>query len=255
MDKIIVANWKMNPATFEEARELFEFSVAEAAKYPDMQVVICPPFVYLEELAKLLNAKRSTPNTNLGAQDAFWEKSGPFTGEVSTEMLKNFSVSHVLVGHSDRRYKIGETDEVINKKIKAVLEADIVPVLLVGEKSRGDNRRQILEKQLSLDFEGLDSGQISKILVAYEPVWAISANPGAEPDTPENTLEAIKIIKTFLTTNYQLPTTHFLYGGSVTEKNIADLLSHSEISGAVIGGASLRKDEFADILKIVSEIE
>ena len=246
--KILIANWKANPTTLEEAQELFRSEIIEADKYGNIQAIICPPFVYLEELAKINSAR-------LGAQDAFWEKSGPFTGEVSTEMLKNFSVSHVLVGHSDRRYKIGETDEVINKKIKAVLEADIVPVLLVGEKSRGDNRRQILEKQLSLDLEGLNSGQISKILIAYEPVWAISANPGAEPDTPENTLEAIKIIQEFLGSRFQVPGFRFLYGGSVNEKNVADFLSRPEISGAVIGGASLREDEFANILRIVSEIE
>ncbi len=129
-----------------------------------------------------------------------------------------------------------------------------MPVLLVGEKNREDDRRQILEKQLSADLEDLDSGQISKVLIAYEPVWAISTTPGAEPDTPKNTLEAIKIISEFLTTHYSLPTTHCLYGGSVTEKNIADFLSHPEISGAVIGGASLRKDEFAEMLTIVSKI-
>ena len=233
MGKIIVANWKANPSTLAEAQELFRAEVIEAAKYENVQTVICPPFVFIEELAKINDA-------NLGAQDVL--------------TFKNFSVSHVLVGHSDRRYKIGETDDVINEKIKAVLEAGVTPVLLVGERERNDDRREALEKQLSADLEGLDSGQISKILIAYEPVWAISTTPGAEPDTPENTLGAIKIISDFLSTNYQLPTTNCLYGGSVTEKNVADFLSHPEISGAVIGGASLRKDEFAEMLTIVSKI-
>jgi triosephosphate isomerase len=254
MGKIVIANWKANPSTLAEAQELFRAEVIEAAKYENVQTVICPPFVFIEELAKLLQTTNYKLQTSLGAQDIFWEKSGPFIGEVSTEMLKNFGVSHVLVGHSDRRYKIGESDEIINKKIKAALDSGITPILLAGEKDKGDDRRRILEKQLSLDLDGLTAEQISKILIAYEPVWAISTSPGAEPDTPENALEAIKIIKTFLTTNYQLPTTNFLYGGSVTEENIADFLSHPEISGAVIGGASLRKDEFAEILRIVSKI-
>lgn len=248
MSKIIIANWKTNPSTLAEAQELFRAEVIEAAKYKNIRTVICPPLVYIEELAKI-------DNTNLGAQDIFWEKSGPFTGEISTEMLKNFGVSHVLIGHSDRRYKIGETDEVINKKTKAALEAGIMPVLLVGERNRNDDRRAVLEKQLSLDFDGLDSGQVSKVLIAYEPVWAISTTPGAEADTPENTLEAVEIIKEFLFGNWELGIGNplVLYGGSVTAKNVADFLLHLEISGAVIGGASLRKDEFAEILRIVSK--
>ncbi len=255
--KTIIANWKANPATLEEAQELFRAEVTEAEKYEDLQTVICPPFVYIEELAKLLNPKPHTLNpVSLGAQDLSFEPAGPFTGETPVQMLKNLGVAYVLIGHSDRRYKIGETDEVINKKIKAVLEAGITPVLLAGERNKGDDRRQILEKQLSADFDGLDSSQLSKVLIAYEPVWAISTNPGAEPDTPENTLEAIKILKEFLYANFQFPISNFqfLYGGSVNEKNIADFLSHPEISGAVIGGASLRKDEFAEMLKIVSKI-
>jgi triosephosphate isomerase len=246
--KILIANWKANPSTLAEAQELFRAEISEAGKYKGIQTVICPPFVFIEELAKIDSAR-------LGAQDIFWEKSGPFTGEISTEMLKNFGVGHVLVGHSDRRYKIGETDEMINKKIKAALEAGITPVLLVGEKDRKDDRAQILEKQLSADLDGLNVGQVSKVLIAYEPVWAISTTPNAEPDTSESTLEAIGSINEILSKTYNLKPITCLYGGSVTEKNVADFLSSPEISGAVIGGASLRKDEFANILRIVSEIE
>ena len=240
MGKIIIANWKANPAILEKAQELFRAEVAEAAKYKNAQTVICPPLVFLEKLAKI-------DNTKLGAQDVFWEES-------ETLEPQRLGISHVLVGHSDRRYKIGETDEIINKKIKTALGAKIVPVLLVGEKNRGDDRRQILEKQLSLDLDGLDPGQISKVMIAYEPVWAISTTPDSEPDTPENTLQAIGIINDFLTIRYTLNPRPCLYGGSVNKKNVADFLSHPEISGAVIGGASLRKDEFAEMLRVVSKI-
>ncbi len=240
--KILIANWKANPATLKEAQEFFRAEVIEATKYKNVKTVICPPFMFLKDLA-------SIPNDVLGAQDVFWEES-----EISEP--QKFGINYVLVGHSDRRYKIGETDEMINKKIKAVLEAKIIPVLLVGEKNRGDNRQQVLEKQLSADLEGLDFNQISKVLIAYEPVWAISTTPGAEPDTPESTLEAIKILKEFLSANFQFSIFNFqfLYGGSVNENNVADFLSYPEISGAVIGGASLRKDEFAEILRVVSKI-
>ena len=196
-------------------------------------------------------------NLRLGSQDLFWEKSGPYTGEISVDMLKNFDVTHVLAGHSDRRYPPaggGESDEIINKKIKAALEADIVPVLLVGERNRNDDRKAVLEQQLVADLDGLTAEQISKILITYEPVWAISTQPGAEPDTPENTLGAILIIREFIAKTYNLKPTTCLYGGSINQNNVADFLKHPEISGAVVGGASLRKEEFAEILKISAEL-
>ena len=238
--KILIANWKMNPPTLAEAQELFRAEVIEAAKYKNVKTVICPPFMFMKDLA-------SIPNNVLGAQDVFWEESDFFEPQ-------KLGTDYALIGHSDRRYKIGETDEMINKKIKVTLEAEIIPVLLVGEKNREDDRRQVLEKQLSADLEGLDPGQISKVLIAYEPVWAISTTLGAKADTSENTLEALKIISEFLSINYKLEAKHFLYGGSVTAKNVADFLSCPEISGAVLGGASLRKDEFEEIFRIVSKI-
>jgi len=249
MTRIIIANWKANPASLGEAQELFAAEMAAASEFPNIKTVICPPFVYIEELAKL-------SKSNLGAQNIFWEESGPFTGEVSPEMLKNLGVSHVLVGHSDRRYVMNETDEIINKKIKATLGDDMTPVLLVGEKKKGENKRQILSEQLMADLNGLSGADVEKTLFAYEPVWAISTNKNAEPDIPENTLEAINIIEGFLLENFKVETKNlcFLYGGSVTDKNVADFLSHPQISGAVIGGASLQEKEFAKILKIVSAL-
>ncbi|MBI4120388.1 MAG: triose-phosphate isomerase [Parcubacteria group bacterium] len=255
--KTIIANWKANPTTLDQAKELFSAEVEAAAKYPNIQTIICPPFVFLEELSKLLTTNYSLPTLSLGAQDIFWQKSGPFTGEISTDMLKNFGVTYVLVGHSDRRYILGESDEIINKKVRAALEAEITPVLLVGEREKSDVREDVLVDQLSRDLEGLTADQVSKILIAYEPVWAISTGPNAQPDTPENTLEAVAIIRGILSKNYSLLTTNYpliLYGGSVTEKNAADFLSHPEIGGAVIGAASLREEEFAKILELVSAL-
>lgn len=247
--KVIIANWKANPSTLAEAQELFRAEITEAAKYENVQTIICPPFVYLEELSKLLlTTYYSLETSSLGTQDVFWKESEALEPQ-------KLGIRYVLVGHSDRRYKIGETDETINKKIKSALGAQITPVLLVGERNKGDDRKQVLEKQLSADLDGLIADQISRTLIAYEPVWAISTKPGAEPDTPENTLKALKIISEFLSINYKLETRNYLYGGSVNEKNVADFLSHPEISGAVIGGASLRKDEFVEILRIISEIK
>src|SRR3989344_443565 len=194
--KIIITNWKANPVALGEALGLFDFYLSEIVKYQNIRLVVCPPFVYVEELAKRLK-KLQIPDSRLhipclGVQDIFWGKSGSHTGEISVDMLKEFSVTHVLVGHSDRRYEIGETDEVINKKIKAALEADTTPVLLVGERKSGDDRKKVITDQLSADLAGLTAEQISKILITYEPVWAISTSPDAKPDTSENTLNAMK---------------------------------------------------------------
>ena len=244
--KTIIANWKANPTLIEEAKILYVAEIKSAQEYSGIKTVICPPFVFLGELAKI-------SRDFIGAQDIFWEKSGPFTGEVSTQMLKEFGVSHVLIGHSDRRYILGESDEIINKKLKASLEVGIIPVLLIGERA-GENREEIIASQLSKDLEGLSPEDISKVLFAYEPVWAISNQPGARPDTPENALEAIRFIGEYIFENWKLKIENCLYGGSVNEKNIADFLKHPEISGAVIGGASLRKEEFVNVLKLTSEI-
>lgn len=251
MSKTIVANWKANPSTLGEAQELFDFYLTEIKKYENIELIVCPPFVYLEELAKKLRVILRL-NLKIGVQDIFWENSGPFTGEISPDMLKEFNITHVLIGHSDRRYKLSESDEVINKKIKAALDANIVPILLVGERNRDDDRRQVIETQLTTDLADLTANQINKVLITYEPVWAISTNPDSQPDTPENTLGAIELIKNILSSKFQVPSSKFLYGGSVNQSNVADFLKHPEISGAVIGGASLRKEEFSNILKVVS---
>lgn len=225
----------MNPQTLDEAKELFDFSVAESEKYPDIKTIICPPFVFLSVL-------RAT-----GAQDIFYEERGAFTGEISSQMLKNLGVNYVLVGHSDRRYILNESDEVINKKIKACIRIGITPVLLVGERE-GENREEVLTSQLDSDLAGLSKNEIESILFVYEPVWAISTNPGAKPDTPENALSAIK----FIMANLKIESC--FYGGSVNEKNIADFLKYPEIIGAVVGGASLHKQEFANMLKFTDGI-
>jgi triosephosphate isomerase (TIM) len=244
--KILFANWKMNPQTVAEAQDLFN-AIATQTVDSGIETVICPPFVFISELSKV-----SGP-VSLGSQDLFWESKGAFTGEISPQMLKNLGTKYVLVGHSDRRYMIGETEEMINKKLKAALMTGITPVLLVGERE-GENREEILTKQLIGDLIGLPSEEIYKILFTYEPVWAISTNPSAKPDTPENTLEAMTFMRKFIKEKLNVNIEKFLYGGSVNEKNVVDYLKHSEISGAIVGGASLKKDEFTNMIKLTSQI-
>lgn len=250
MNKIIIANWKANPQSVKEAAELYRAEVAQAEKFEKVETVICPPFVFLEELAAI-------DRSHLGAQDIFWKESGPYTGEISTDMLKNLGVSHVLIGHSDRRYVLGETDEIINKKMKAALGAGIIPILLVGERERNDVREDVLVDQLSRGLKNIPADQTRAVLVAYEPVWAISTGADGAADTPENALEAIEMIKEIITKLFSPQTADsikMLYGGSVNQDNAAGFLSYPEITGAVIGGASLKKDEFSEILKIANEL-
>ncbi|MDP3954230.1 MAG: triose-phosphate isomerase [bacterium] len=253
MKKLIIANWKDNPATAKEAEELFYFYYDAYSELRDkIDLVVCPPAVYIQELAAI---SKSMP---LGAQDVSWESSvGPHTGEITADVLKNLGVEYVLVGHSERRYGIGESDEVISKKLKAALSAGLTPVLIVGERNNQDDRKKIIEEQLAIDLDALDPESVSKIILAYEPVWAISTSQDGHPDTPQNAFDALGEIKNFVFETYRVRPDAYrsVYGGSITEGNVAAFLGHDEINGALIGGASLRKEEFSSILKIVSELK
>jgi len=237
MRKLIVANWKSNPATEKEAIEL--------AKKTDFEgIVIAPPFVFIKAVKKTLT------RANLGAQNVFWG-GGAHTGEVSPAQLKGLGVSYVIIGHSEMR-SIGETDEIINKKVLAALEAGLKTILCVGEnasvRSSGiEAAKSFVKAQLVKDLVGIENFKlkIENLSVAYEPLWAIGTG---NPDTPENAAEMSAFIKSLLTTNYRLQTA-VLYGGSVTGKNAAAFLSQKEIDGALVGGASLKPDDFSKIVE------
>ena len=246
MHKIIIANWKEHPATLAEASELFKAEIESAQKYPAVKTVICPPFIFIKELSKLLrpityhpSPITYHPSPTLGAQD------------ISEDVL-GLCVSHVLVGHSDRRYGAGETDEIVNQKLKSALTQNITPILLVGEKEKTDSRENTLEKQLTRGLEGLALEQINRILIAYEPVWAISTSADATACSPEHAVSAIQFIQRFITHTYNSPSITCLYGGSVNSENIKSFLEHPEISGAVLGAASLKSDEFEEILRVAA---
>lgn len=239
MNKVIVANWKMNPNTLGEAEDLFCASG---------NAIVCPPFVYIEELSKIES------KAILGAQDIAISDEPGQTGEVSGEMLRQLGVKYVIIGHSDRRWRLGESDEVVNKKLRLALAHELTPIVCIGEKSRDTDFDMFLQDQVMSTFAGLSSEQIEKCLIAYEPVWAISTTPGAQPDTPESALESISIIKKVLTDYCKVKNNLFLYGGSVTSLNVRDFLSVNEISGVLVGGASLNKNEFRKIIEIASNV-
>jgi len=262
MKPLIVANWKMNPQSLAEAKRLFNSVKKGIKKTRNVEVVICPPFVYLPIL---LTPKPYTLNPKLGAQNCFWENSGPFTGEISPLMLKNLGCDYVIVGHSTRR-KLGETDEIINKKIKAALKAKLKPILCIGEtfeERKKGKTFEVLRMQLEKDLKDIFQFKVYslKFIVAYEPVWAIgSGNPCPLEEAKKVYLFLRKISHQLL--NSRAPynsegicsgsTNKLLYGGSVNSKIARDYIK-AGFDGLLIGGASLNPQEFIKIVKEISK--
>ena len=227
----------MNPSTLHEASVLAQASDHE-------NIVVAPPFPFLESVTDtLVKAK-------LGAQDIFWESAGAFTGEVSGQELKNLGVSHVIIGHSERRHKLGETDDVIAKKMEAAIGTGLIPILCVGEtraEKDAGQREAVIERQLKSAFSRLEPSTLNfELLIAYEPVWAIGTG---DPETPDHAAETIKFIRSIV--KGQLSKVKVLYGGSVDSKNLQDFLKKKEIDGALVGGASLKVPEIEKMIEMV----
>ena len=255
--KFIVANWKMAPSSLSEAQEILERTDEYLGTLDDRKeftLVFCAPFVFLEEVAKYLDTSHLAHQAFLGAEDIATEDSGALTGEVSGPMLQKLGVRYVIIGHSERRWKLGESDEVVNKKLKAALRNELIPIVCIGERTRDGNFKDFLKNQITATFAGLTPDDLGKCIVAYEPVWAISSNPGARPDTPESALESISIIKETLNSKFLIRNSIFLYGGSVNSGNVRSFLAEDEVNGVLIGGASVDKEEFVKILSIAQEL-
>lgn len=249
MSKLIVFNLKMNafvPANWS------------GVKKSKSELVVCPAFTDLRELKKLKT--KTLKRIKIGAQNCFWEDSSAYTGEVSPKMLKNLGVEYVIIGHSERRKNLNETDEMINKKVSAALKAGLKVVLCIGEpsgKSQGANRKaQIsqakkhVKNQLVKDLKTISDSRLalSSLIVAYEPVWSISTTKNAKVCPPEYALEMAKFIKQILNTKYKIPNIKVLYGGSVNGKNVGDFIQYKEIDGVLVGGASLDKKQIKEII-------
>lgn len=251
----------MNPQSLGEAKRLLTYNLQLTTNNKNAEIVVCPPFIYLFELS-LVIGRRSL--VKVGAQNIFWEEKGAYTGEISAAMLKNSKVEYVIIGHSERRRYLGETDEMINKKVLTALQAGFKVVLCVGEdiKTRRRGKKTVMsfiKKQLEKDLKGILNLKpyILNLVIAYEPIWAISTNRSITSQdnsaTPEDALEMIKFIKRLLTTDYRLQQTKVLYGGSVDRKDIESFLKYKEIDGALVGGASLKKEEVRGIVKVADE--
>lgn len=251
--KLIVGNWKMNPQTLREARTHFASIKAQAARYKAVDTVIAAPAVFLSELGKSSGAALA-----VAAQNVSSDKEGAHTGEVSAGMLASCKVKYVIVGHSERR-ALGESNSFINGKVKAALAAKIVPILCVGETERDTSMFYLsaIKTQLEECLAGVPKSAAERLVVAYEPVWAISTTPGHRPATPEDALEMRIYIKKILADIFggaNAEKIRVLYGGSVDEKNAVGFLIGGQADGLLPGRASLSSKKFGAILKLADSI-
>jgi triosephosphate isomerase (TIM) len=242
---IVGGNWKMN-TTLPTAVELAERVERRIGDVPGIDVVLFPPYPNLESVHQAIDGS----TLQLGAQNVFWEETGAFTGEVSAPMLTAVGCSWVIVGHSERRRILGESSEVVNKKLHAALRNGLQVILAVGEtggERRAGQTEMVIEQQLRESLASVGDGDMTRVVVAYEPVWAIGTG---ETATPAQAREAHAFVRGVLEKIYNpelAEATRIQYGGSVTARNAADLMAEPGIDGALVGGASLKPDEFAAI--------
>jgi triosephosphate isomerase len=248
---IIAANWKMHKTHLEAIQAVQKLSYLLDTDDADrVEVVICPPFTALRSIETLIDSDRLP--YGLGAQDVHYEEKGAFTGEVSPVMLEALKVSYVIVGHSERREIFGETDEVINRKVRAVLAHGMTPILCVGETLEEHDAGLTESKvtgQIERGLQGVSEEAAARLVVAYEPIWAIGTGRNA---LPADAGQVIGLIRQTLAARFSAEIadgTRIQYGGSVKPGNIRDFMAHPEIDGALVGGASLDPEEFALIVK------
>ena len=246
--QIIAGNWKMNNTVAEGQKLVTELmSIIDNPK--KREVIVCVPFTCLKDVKKLLKGRK----IKLGAQNVHFKKSGAFTGEISADMLSEIGVQYVIVGHSERRSMFGDTDETVALRAKAALDAGIIPIVCVGEtleEREGNKTEEVLKRQTLAAFKDLNGDElIDKLVIAYEPVWAIGTGKVATLQQANDTIGFIrKIIKENVGKKLA-GKIQILYGGSMNAKNAAELLSASEIDGGLIGGASLKAVDFNEIVK------
>jgi len=249
---IIAGNWKMYK-TLKDGQELAVALRRDLYNVDNVDIVICPPYTLLVTLADALE----TSNVAVGAQDIYWQEEGAFTGEVSPVMLKDAGCQYVIIGHSERRQFFGETNETVNKKIKAALKHALTPIVCVGENLKereSNNTFKVIEDHIRGAFIDISEEDLLKTVIAYEPVWAIGTGKTA---TGEQAQEIHKFIRDLLKKMYNEDTANQIriqYGGSVKPENIAELMAKPDVDGALVGGASLKAESFSAIVTKASEV-
>lgn len=248
MRKLFIAgNWKMNK-TVSESVDLVRKITLAVKGITAVDILVAPPFTSLTSVHDIVKDTQ----VKLGAQNLFWEESGAFTGEISGSMLKNAGCEYVIIGHSERRQYFNETDETVNKRIKAALKIGLKPIVCIGEKL-GEREKgvteQVLDTQLSGGFKEISNTEMEKVTIAYEPVWAIGTGKTATPDMANSAHQFIREKITDMFNKKLADHIRIQYGGSVKPDNAGDLLSQEHIDGALVGGASLEVDKFTAIIK------
>lgn len=249
--RLIVANWKCNPATLPEAQRLFAAIKKTSPRYKNVDVVVCPPAVFLSSLSA-----KDGRAFKLGIQDVFWENTGAYTGAVGPRMARSVGAVYAIVGHSERREQLKETNEMIEAKMEAALEAGLRVVLCVGEKSRQGDAAEyaaFVKEEIQTGLRGVAKQVLKNVIIAYEPIWAIGSD---EADTPERTLEMALYIRKTVADLYDRSTAQafpVLYGGSANANNARMFLRDGGVDGLLVGRASLNAKEFGKMVEIANE--
>jgi triosephosphate isomerase (TIM) len=245
--KIIAANWKMN-MTQAESERFVETFLRNCGEITDVEVVVVPPFTAISNVVEALGRAH---NIKVGAQNMYWEKSGAFTGEISAALLRDLFVHYVVLGHSERRTLFGETDEMVNRKVRAAHEATLRPIVCIGEtleqRDKG-NVEKILSSQLRGSLAGLTPKELQETVIAYEPVWAIGTGRNATPQQAQEAHAFIRHTLREMADDATAERVRIQYGGSVKPENARELMSQPDIDGALVGGASLDPRSFVQIV-------
>ncbi|MGL6193871.1 MAG: triose-phosphate isomerase [Thermoguttaceae bacterium] len=244
---LIAGNWKMN-LDLASAVALAEAVKKESQNVTEVEVAVCPPSVYLQPVATVLKGS----NVALGAQNAYFEKDGAFTGEISMAMLKDIGCKYVILGHSERRHILHESSEMVNEKVLAALQAGIIPIVCVGEllaeREKGTTNL-VVRRQFEGSLSGVSAEDMKKIVIAYEPVWAIGTGKVATPDQAEEVHAALRKVIEERYNKEVAEAVRIQYGGSVKADNAKEILSKPNVDGALVGGAALKADSFMGIIK------
>ena len=244
---LVAGNWKMNK-TVAEARDLVSTMSAKLGEISNVEKVLCPPYLAIPVLAEMLNGS----GIGVGAQNLHWEEKGAFTGEVAPGMVKEFC-GYVIIGHSERRTYFGETDESVNRKLHAAMKAGLIPIVCVGEtleQYEAGSTSDVVRRQISGGLAGIDAPAAARLVVAYEPVWAIGTGKASSSENANFVHQ--QVIRPALGELFgagHADGIRILYGGSVTAANAAEFFAYPDIDGALVGGASLKPDEFVAITK------
>jgi len=250
----VAGNWKMN-TTVDEALDLVDAMAEDLEEAGNVEIVLCPPFIALQTLADEFDVENAA--FGLGAQNMHYADKGAFTGEISPTMLAD-TCDYVILGHSERRQHFGETDDLINKKVKAALKHKLVPIVCVGEtlaQYEAGQTDEVVTAQVKGALAGVTSEQMYDVVVAYEPVWAIGTGKAA---TAQGANAVIGLIRRTVAALFDQATAdelRILYGGSVTAKNVGDFMAQPEIDGALVGGASLKPAEFVAIVREAARLK